>query len=181
MRPDVLELIVKKYTRHIVDLKLEQPIAEAASTDHLKQVQLDAREQLRAELDPAYIYLASLADGIGASGSTIFSTHRRSVTFVYADETRLWEYDWIIQENLDYRKFGVGSVIADSDPNNWLIYGVGEMAFIVQYLPSRRFQLRPRDNTDYAIRDVATFEEILWEVFRHSLDLGEFPTNRQLA
>lgn len=177
MRRDVLELIVKKYIGHVVDLQLEQPIAKPASADDLQRVQLDAQEKLGTGLDPAYLHLASLGDGIGASGSTIYSTRRRRVAFAFAEETRYWEYNWIIQENLDYRQWGVGSRGPESDSNRWLIYGIGELAFIIQHLPSRRFQLRPRDNTDYVFRDFATFEELLWEVFRYPLELGDFPSN----
>jgi hypothetical protein len=165
----VLNLIVERYARRVVDLGLEEPVAEPASQDDLRRVQADTRELLGADLDPAYLYLAGIADGIGADGSGIYSTRRRRVQAPATDE--IWYTKWIIQENLDWRKEGG----TGSEPHDWLIYGMGEMEFIIQHLPSRRFQLRARSGWSLVIGDFATFEELVWDVFRYSLELGDFP------
>lgn len=174
MRRDVLDLIVAKYVKQVVDLQLEIPVAEPASETDLRQVQSDAEEKLGANLDPAYLYLAGVADGIGANGFTIYATKRRRVQLSGMGEIRYRES--IIQENLDCRQYGVGSSDSGSDPRSWLVYGAGGSGFIIHHLPSRRFQLRPKDNTSHAVCNVSTFEELVWEVFRYSLELGDYPT-----
>jgi hypothetical protein len=169
MRNDILRQVVQRY-REIVLAMGTEAVAQPATAAELAQVGAGATERLEATLDPAYLALASVADGIGMDGWRIYATARKRVTDPESESPRYLES--LIEENLDWR---ADVMQKQQDWNKFLHYGIGELAFIVQHLPTRRFQVRSRTGWDLVIREFGSFEEVLWDVLRYPLDLGEYP------
>jgi hypothetical protein len=170
MREDLLKEIVRRYREIVLQLGTEA-VVEPATDEELARVRGAASERLGAPLDRTYLFLASMADGIGSDGWRVYATSRKSVRDPESDSPRHLES--LIEENLNWRTDVYGK---QRDATDFLHYGIGELAFIVQHLPTSRFQLRSRTGWDLVISDFGSLDELLWDVFRYPLDLGDYPT-----
>ena len=159
---ETLDLILARYRRYAVN----DP-SPPAGPEELEQVRKDVLQLTGVEPDPDYLYLAGRADGIGADGTRVYATAPRMLQYPGGGPPR--PQKWIVEENRAWRRTGgPGSPI-----NDWLIYGTGELEYIIHHLPTRTFQLRPRGAWDRVIVACPTFAQVLWEAFRYPLQLDE--------
>ena len=162
-----LSIIVDRYGERVRSIGL-QAMAQPATDEDVRNVIREAQSQLGVELDAGYLALAKLADGIGADGTRIYCTKRLKVLDPGEEHPHYKES--LVAENLrirvDYPKEKIHASV---------IYGIGELIFIAQDLESKRFQLRSRTNWARVIEERATFQDILWEEFRYSLELEPNP------
>jgi hypothetical protein len=140
-------------------------VAPPASAAEIERVQQEVAAQFGADLDRQYLELAAMADGISAQGTIIFSTVPCRPKM--PDNGKQVFRPWIVEENRGWRLDDpVGKTIS-----SWIIYGIGELEFIIQFLPSGTFQRRSRVDWNRVMDETDTFLDILWASFRQRLEL----------
>ena len=134
-----------------------------ASEAELQEVQRTFSERFRVELAPEYLELAALADGISAQGTFIYSVVPRRLIVPHTGEHI--SKPGIVDENTGWRLDDASGKMI----RNWLIYGIGELEFIIQFVPSGKFQRRSRRDWNRVMDETDTFNDILWRSFEQRL------------
>jgi hypothetical protein len=54
-----------------------------------------------------------------------------------------------------------------------MIYGIGELEYIIQYLPTGKFQRRSRTEWNRVMEERDSFSEILWQALKFTLQIED--------
>jgi hypothetical protein len=163
---DLLHKIVDTYVTEVQSLS-DGILVPPATEKEIGLAERDAIQHLGAPLDQEYLDLARLADGLGARGTNVYSVTPRKLVSARTGRTKLTR--WFIEENSAWRNTDT----SQQTIQNWMIYGIGELEYIIQYLPTGKFQRRSRTEWNRVMEERDSFSEILWQALKFTLQIED--------
>lgn len=160
--------IIARYRKYCEESRVAALAPGATAEEIAQRSSINAGSRV-VTLGQPYLELAATVDGLAADGNRLYPLFRRVVTNRLGEVIDRMD---IVAANQHWRE--VYHEFPEID--EFLIYGLGDLAFFVRHLPSGHFQHRSRTGPTVFF-DCSSFEECIWEAFRYALDLGEFGTS----